>query len=177
MGEWSDFYEDFPEAENDLFSFTQHLEYELELREKYPNTDIKIIQIFEDLVYCAASYKLLTGRYLSIFGELGELFAEITFDIKRHKPGTPGSDGKIGNDFVEVKTITPEKKAQKVSVKRKGNFNKLVVVKINKQFAFEARMLDRKKMRKGKGKLATVSWSSMGVQKQREGYRGNDRPA
>lgn len=168
MGEWSDFYEDFPEAEYDLISFTQRLDYEDKLREEYPDADHEIVQIFEDMVYCAASYKWRTGRYLSIFGELGELFAEITFGITRHKPGTPGSDGKIGNDFIEVKTITPEKKAQKVSVKRQGNFNKLVVVKINDRFEFEARMLDRNKIPKGGGKLMTVSWSSMKVKKLEE---------
>ena len=67
-----------------------------------------------------------TGRYLPIFGKLGEIFAEITFGIERHKPNTPGSDGKIGNDFVEIKTITPDKREKKVEVKRKGNFNKLL---------------------------------------------------
>jgi hypothetical protein len=135
--------------------------YEQELKERYPEASIEVIQIFEDMVDIAAHYKHVTGRYLSIFGELGELFAEITFGIKRHKPGTQGSDGRLGNDFIEVKTITPEKKSDKVVVKRKGNFNKLLVVKISKEFEFEARMLDRKNMSKGSGKLATVSWSSI----------------
>ena len=135
--------------------------YQQELKEQFPNASPELVEIFEDLVQVAQNYKDITGRYLSIFGELGELFAEITFGIKRHKPGTPGSDGRIGNDFVEVKTITPEKTTAKITVKRKGNFNKLIVVKITKDFEFEARMLDRKNMSKGSGKLATVSWNSM----------------
>lgn len=135
--------------------------YEQELKERYPDVEPELIHIFEELVDSAATYKEVTGRYLPIFGELGELFAEITFGIKRHKPRTQGSDGRLGNDFIEIKTITPEKKHHKVAVKRKGNFNKLLVVKINKEFEFEARMLDRKEMSKGNGKLATVSWSSM----------------
>jgi hypothetical protein len=72
-----------------------------------------------------------------------------------------GSDGRLGNDFIEIKTITPEKKNEQVSVKRAGNFNKLLVVKISEEFEFEARMLDRKKMGKGNGKYAVVAWSSM----------------
>jgi len=139
----------------------EQVRYELDLKERYPNVSLELIQIFEELVDSAESYKQITGRYLPIFGELGELFAEITFGIKRHKPRTQGSDGRLGNDFVEIKTITPEKKNEKVVVKRKGNFNKLLVVKISEEFEFEARMLDRKNMSKGSGKIATVSWSSM----------------
>lgn len=135
--------------------------YEQELRQRYPEADIELINIFETLVDDAIQYKHITGRYLPIFGELGELFAEITFGIKRHKPRTQGSDGRLGNDFIEIKTITPEKTKEKVSVKRQGNFNKLLVVKIDENFEFEARMLDRKDMSKSSGKIATVSWSSM----------------
>lgn len=135
--------------------------YEQELRERYPNANPELVEMFEELVYDAAKYKYITGRYLPIFGELGELFAEITFGIKRHKPRTQGSDGRLGNDFIEIKTITPEKKSEKVSVKRQGNFNKLLAVKISEEFEFEARIIDRKEMGKGKGKVATVAWSSM----------------
>ena len=135
--------------------------YDQELQEAYPNADVELIKVFEELVAVAADYKNITGRYLPVLGELGEIFAEITFGIKRHKPFAQGSDGRLGNDFVEIKTITPEKSSKKVVVKRKGNFNKLLVVKISEDFEFEARMLDRKNMAKGVGKLATVSWSSM----------------
>ena len=135
--------------------------HEQELKQQYPNAAPELVRIFEELVAVAEEYKDITGRYLPVFGELGELFAEITFSIKRHKPRTQGSDGRLGNDFIEIKTISPEKKAEKVSVKRRGNFNKLLVVKISADFNFEARMLDRKHMGKGAGKLAVVAWSSM----------------
>ena len=135
--------------------------YEQELRQRYPQATPELVRFFEELVVVSAVYKEITGRYLPVFGELGELFAEITFGILRHKPRTQGSDGRLGNDFVEIKTITPEKKAEKVKVKRKSNFNKLLVVKITEEFEFETRMLDRKKMGKGAGKLAVVAWSSM----------------
>ena len=135
--------------------------HQQELRERYPNADPILVEIFEDLVYNAAYYKHHTGRYLPIFGELGEIFAEITFGIKRHKPRTQGSDGKHGNDFVEIKTITPEKKKEQVSVKRQGNFNKLLAIKISENFEFEARIIDRKNISKGEGKEAKVLWSSM----------------
>jgi hypothetical protein len=135
--------------------------HEQELRAMYPNADPQLVEIFEALVYDAACYKQHTGRYLPIFGELGEIFAEITFGIKRHKPRTQGSDGRLGNDFIEIKTITPEKKKDVVSVKRQGNFDKLLAVKISETFEFEARIIDRKNMSKGEGKMTTVAWSSM----------------
>lgn len=133
----------------------------IELRQKYPHADMMLIQVFEELVDVAEQYHDITRRYLPVFGELGEIFAEITFGIKRHKPRAQGSDGRLENDFIEIKTITPEKISEKVKVKRHGNFNKLQVIKIDEYFNFEAKMLEKKNMSKGSGKEATVSWSSM----------------
>lgn len=121
----------------------------------------EILELFGELVEVAAKYKKLTGRHLPILGELGELFAEIMFGIKRHNPMTQGSDGMLGNDFVEVKTITPDKGGDGVRLKRAGNFGKLVVVKISDDFQFAARMVDRRLLGKGKGKWATLSWDAM----------------
>jgi hypothetical protein len=132
-----------------------------DLQEVFPNADPDLVQIFEDLIGIAIDYKQVSGRDLPVYGELGEIFGELAFGIKRNKPGAPGSDGRLGNDFIEIKTISPEKKDLKVHVKRQGNFNKLLVVRITEDFMFEARILDRKKMAKGEGKLASVSWFSM----------------
>lgn len=121
----------------------------------------ELVGIFENLVDSAKSYHSLTGRYLQIWGELGELFAEIKYSIKRHKPHTRGSDGKLGNDYIEIKTISPEKAGELVQVKRAGNFNKLLVIKINKDFDFEGRFIERKTLSKGDGTHARVSWSKL----------------
>ena len=135
--------------------------YEQELKERYPGVAPELVHMFDELVDTAIRYKDVTGRYLPVFGELGELFAEINFGIKRHRPGAAGSDGRLGNDFIEIKTITPIKASDNVSVKRQGHFNKLLVIKISDRFDFEARMLDRGKMAKGNGRLMKASWSSM----------------
>lgn len=132
-----------------------------DLCDTYPEADPEVVEIFEDLVDTAARYKAATGRHLAIFGELGELYAEIKFGIKRHRIGAPGSDGRIGNDFIEIKTISPEKRTNKILVKRSGNFNKLVVVKISDDYEFESRMISRKKLAKGDGKRASVSWDML----------------
>jgi hypothetical protein len=132
--------------------------YQQDLAETYPRAEPELVDVFEQLIEAATDYKALTGRYLQIWGELGELYAEVKFGVKRHRPHVPGSDGKLGNDFVEIKTISPEKAKSKVQVKRTGNFNKLLVVKISGDFTFEGKMIDRRELRKGSGKLARFSW-------------------
>jgi hypothetical protein len=135
--------------------------YKQELAEEFPEADEDVINVFDDLVRAAVEYKDITGRYLQIWGELGELYAEIKYGLKRHKPGTAGSDGRLGNDWVEVKTISPEKQSVMVQVKRAGNFNKLLVVKISEDFEFESRVVDRKLLGKGEGRHARINWDSM----------------
>lgn len=110
--------------------------------------------LFEELVESARTYHQLTGRYLQIWGELGELYAEVKYGIKRHKPHTKRSD-------VEVKTISPEKDGGQVQVKRAGNFNKLLVIKISTNLEFEGGFIDRKHLSRGSGTHARVSWSAL----------------
>jgi len=139
---------------------------ENELPALYSQENHELVEIFGSVVDSAKSYHALTGRYLQIWGELGELYAEIKYGIKRHKPHTKGSDGKLGNDFVEIKTISPEKDGGQVQVKRAGNFNKLLVIKINERFEFEGRFIERKQLSKGEGAYARVSWSALSPIKQ-----------
>jgi hypothetical protein len=141
--------------------------YKQEVQQTYPEVEPELAMLFEDLVENARSYHDLTGRYLQIWGELGELYAEVKYGIKRHKPHTKGSDGKLGNDFVEIKTISPEKDGGKVQVKRAGNFSKLLVIKISEDFEFEGRFIDRKQLSKGEGSHARVSWSALAVDKKK----------
>ena len=47
--------------------------------------------------------------------------------------------------------------AQAIQVKRAGNFNKLLVIRISEEFEFEAKLIDRNQLKKGKGKYAQVS--------------------
>ena len=137
---------------------------EQELLLKCSQVDPDLIVLFESLVENAKKYYALTGRYLQIWGELGEIYAEVKYGIRLHKPHTRGSDGRLGSDFIEIKTISPEKHGEKVQVKRAGNFNKLLVIKISEDFEFEGRFIERKKLSKGNGKHARVSWPKLTVQ-------------
>lgn len=134
--------------------------YKNELREEYPAVAPDLAELFEDLVENARHYHALTGRYLQIWGELGELYAQVKHGITLHQPHTQGSDGRLGNDLVEVKTISPEKAAHRVQVKRAGNFSKLLIVKIDASFEFESRMIDRSELKKGTGKHALFQWKA-----------------
>jgi hypothetical protein len=89
------------------------------------------------------------------------LFAEIVFGVRRHAPLTQGSDGQLGNELVEVKTITPDKKTDLVQVKRAGDFVNLIVVKITEDFQFGARMVHRRILKRGKGAFDEICWADM----------------
>jgi hypothetical protein len=133
---------------------------EQELISNFPHADPRVVLIFQSLLDSALEYREVTGHYLQIWGELGELYAEIKFGLKRHRPHAQGSDGKIGNDFIEVKTISPEKTGGHVHVKRAGNFSKLLVVRIDENFQFQAKLVDRRALGKGVGKRAKLRWST-----------------
>ena len=121
------------------------------LPKEYRHVQPELLAIFQALVESAGKYKQITGRHLRILGVLGELFAEIMFCLQRHAPMTKGSDGKLRNDLVEVKTITPDKTNDRVKVKSVGNFGMLVVVKITDDFRFGARMVQRNTLKKLRG--------------------------
>lgn len=120
-------------------------------REGFPYRIVEHTEVFYDLVSLAERYYENTGRYLQIWGELGEMYAEIRFGLRRHGSMHPGSDGTIRGELVEVKTISPEKSSDRVVVKRSGNFEKLLIVKIDREFQFQAKLFNRAELRSGVG--------------------------
>ena len=128
---------------------------------KYPNADRSLIPIFEQLVSVAECYHEETGRHLQVYGDIGELFAAITLGVKLHRNYAPGSDGRLGDDFIEVKTITPFKSNDIVTVKASGNFNKLFVVKINEEFELSYRLVARRDLPAPKGGYYQIAWGRL----------------
>ena len=122
-------------------------------RSGFPFSVLQQIQILEDLVECAARHFENTGRYLQIWGELGEIYAETKFGLRRHGTHTAGSDGTIAGKLVEVKTISPEKAHDRVLVKSTGNFEQLLIVRIDQNFQFKGRLVDRSELKGGAGKF------------------------
>ncbi len=74
----------------------------------------------------------------------------ITQGIKLHRNYAKGSDGRLGNDFVAVKTITPFKSCDVVEVNLERNFSKVLIMKINADFGVRGKLIDRKALPKGK---------------------------
>lgn len=122
-------------------------------RDGFPFSVLEQTQIFQDLVDCAARHFENTGRYLQLWGELGEIYAEIKFGLRRHETHWPGSDGTIAGKLVEVKTISPEKTGDHVLVKSQGNFEQLLIVRIDRDFQFQSRLVDRSELQGGAGKF------------------------
>ena len=128
---------------------------------KYPNADRALIPYFEQLIGLAEEYFHTTGNHLQVYGDIGELFGAITLGIKLHSNYAQGSDGRLGNDHIEIKTITPFKNNDNVEVKDTGNFNKLLVVKINRDFELASRTIERKKLPAAKGGKYRIGWNEM----------------
>lgn len=116
-------------------------------RDGFPFSILNQAQIFLDLVDCATRHFENTGRYLQVWGELGEIYAEIKFGLRRHATHMAGSDGTIAGKLVEVKTISPEKSCDRVLVKSQGNFEQLLVVRIGHDFKFQAKLFDRSELK------------------------------
>lgn len=118
----------------------------------FPSSILEQTEIFHELVDCAIRHFENTGRYLQIWGELGEIYAEIKFGLCRHGTHEAGSDGTIKGKLVEVKTISPEKSNDQVFVKTQGNFEQLLIVRISRDFEFQGRLFDRSELNGSSGK-------------------------
>ena len=138
----------------------QQIQYK-EWGAKYPNADRSLIPIFEDLLSTAEHYHNVTGSHLQVYGDIGELFCAITHGMKLNRNYAAGADGRLGNDHVEVKTITPFKNSDMVEVKASGNFSKLFVVKITAEFEIAGRLIDRKYLPPAKCDKIQVSWRDL----------------
>ena len=116
-------------------------------RDGFPFSTLEQIEIFHDLIDCATRHFENTGRYLQVWGELGEIYAEIQFGLRRHGTHRAGSDGTIAGKLVEVKTISPEKASDRVFVKSQGNFEQLLIVRIDRNFEFKGKLLERSELK------------------------------
>lgn len=137
--------------EDDAYSIEAQAPFQS--RDGYPYSVLEQTEIFQDLIDCAARHFENTGRYLQVWGELGEIYAEIKFGLRRHGTHTAGSDGTIAGKLVEVKTISPEKTSDLVLVKNQGNFEQLLIVRIDRNFQFQSKLFDRSELKGAAGKF------------------------
>ena len=135
-----------------------HLE-KLEFKAQFPDLDVDLVPTFQNLLAVAIDYHSITGSHLQVYGDLGELYGAITHGIKLHRNYAQGSDGKLGNDLVEVKTITPFNNNDNITLNLKRNFSKVLIVKFDADFEVQSRMVDRKSLPKTKGGMLRLNWA------------------
>ncbi len=96
------------------------------------------------------------------WGHIGEVYVKRRFGVVLSREHAQGHDGRLGNDFVEIKTLTPNKHRPIVRVKRKGNFSILVVVRVNRDHEFDALLVRRDKLpMAGEGDYLYVHWNTL----------------
>ena len=116
---------------------------------------------FETMRRAARDFHRERDEYLTIYGDLGEVFAMLVLGMVPNRRHAKGSDGRVGNDQVEVKTITPQSKSQAVGVRQDRAFNKLFVVRVTQQHRVSGRLLDRSMLKFGRNGIAQVSWPAI----------------
>lgn len=99
----------------------------------------------KDLLGTAQDFRL-TGRHLQVYGDIGELYGAIAYGIRLHKNYAQVSDGCLGNDFTEVKTITPFKQNKVVRLGLSRNFSKVLIVRISPDFEGSGTLIDRQSL-------------------------------
>lgn len=159
-GEWLA-WDSIIDPEEVRYSRLAELEREASLRRNYPNADLALVPYFRDLLGLAESYFFDTGQHLDVYGDIGELFGAIMYGIKLHKNYAQGSDGKLGKDFVEIKTIAPTNSKQQTSVRLDRHFNRLLVVRISDDFEVSGCLVHRADLPKRSGRFMRLSWESM----------------
>jgi hypothetical protein len=112
------------------------------------------------LVCEALAREQQTGKGSALWGRVGELYAAIRYGVKLSRRNAQGHDGRLGNDLVEIKTITPLKRKPFVRAKRAGNFSMIAVVRVRPDHHFEARIVRRDRLPTGNdGAYVVLSWS------------------
>ena len=83
------------------------------------------------------------------------------YGVKLHCDYAQGSDGCLGNDFVEVKTITPFKATHSVTVRLDRHFSKLLVVKIDEHYEVSSLLVDRKRLPDTTQDRLRIDWKDL----------------
>lgn len=137
-----------------------HLE-RLEFQAAFPHLEVDLVSIFQQLYEVATEYHDLTGSHLQVYGDLGELYGAIVHKVKLHRNYAQGSDGKIGDDFVEIKTITPFKSNNVITLNMDRNFSKVLIVRIDQNFQFSSKLISRKCLPKTSGRILRIDWDQI----------------
>jgi hypothetical protein len=163
---WDEFGEECGfDVDEERFARLPVLEWEADMQHRYPRAERGVIRQFIRLSRATVEFWESSGRRLPVYGVLGELYASMVWGVSLHKTyNAQGSDGKIGSDYIEVKTIGPCSKNDRVAVKLSGHFTKLLVVRIEQPadasgLRVQSRLVERRALTRAKSGSARISWS------------------
>jgi hypothetical protein len=128
------------------------------IQRKFPDADAAHIVALQRLLKTAREFAAATRRNLHIFGDVGELYGAVVHGIELNRRNAVGSDGRLGDDFVEIKTITPFKNKQAVHVRMDRNFNKLLVVRVLHDFSVQGVLVSRSDLPKSYSTEIMLEW-------------------
>jgi len=107
-------------------------------------------------------YERTLGKISPDWGSIGEAYIAECFDVKLCSRHTEGHDGRLGNELIEIKTITPYKQHAVITVKRSGNFSILAAVRIAIDGGVEVRFVRRDQLPQGNGgKRIVLTWAAL----------------
>lgn len=127
-------------------------------RHSFPHADPAYIAAFQGLLRSARDFEAATTRHLEIYGSIGELYGAITHGIVLHRRNAEGSDGQLGNNFVEIKTISPFKNWKVVKVRMDRHFNRLLAVRVMRDFLVQGVMVPRSHLPKHNDSEMLLEW-------------------
>ncbi len=115
----------------------------VQIRNHFPDANPTYIAALQALLQTASSFNVATKRHHQIYGDIGELYGAIVHGIALHRFNAQGSDGRFGDDFVEIKTISPFKKRKLVNLRMDRHFSKILVVQVMQDFSVQGMMVSR----------------------------------
>lgn len=67
----------------------------------------------------------------------------------------------MGDDFVEIKTITPFNEHDRACLRLDRHFSKVLLIKVSADFGLSGRMFDRKDLPRRKGGPLWLNWNDV----------------
>jgi hypothetical protein len=129
-----------------------------QIQHHFPDADPAYIAALQGLLRTARSFNASTNRHLQIYGDIGELYGAIVHGIALHRFSAEGSDGRLGDDFVEIKTISPFKSWKVVNLRMDRHFSKLLAVRVMQDFSVQGVMVSRSALPKPDSPEMILEW-------------------
>ena len=103
--------------------------------------DPSLLGYFKHLLHLSRIYHADTGRHLTVYPDIAEVFATLAFGIAQNADTERGTAGHLGDDRVGIMIKTPD--PDRAETAPTGPFDMLLLVRIDSSFNVAGRLLDR----------------------------------